>query len=744
MKVVVEIVSKIAAMSLLAAADICFQKQYSIDEDFAKTTALKFEDVSDIAINKKAQHLLVLQRSHPPVSVWSTNGTLLFVWDTQEIGYPHSLTIDHTTSKTTVWITDMAGDLAAGEAYGHCIKQFTYIGKFIQSIGHCGYNTNGSGIDPVEFDRVTDLAINSMGNIYVTDGDIGGINNRVLVFDPNHNLIDVWNKENNPGSAPLQFNLPHSIRIDWCDRIWITDTQNHRIQIISSNGTFLGEWKCFETSLLYGIDISSSSGYVVITAKTIAGSSEVIFLPIEVNAYDCSKLTNFGNCTIRRRLVVKQDINSGKQLLATSAMLHSVTVDNATGSLFLAMLPGSLPPLKYSPAPLPPRSDVSVCSGADNPHPWPRIWSSNVLLTPFFADDLHTARVQYNSDLQAMYIVLYGPSGKDAEYLNIADSTYIITRNSTTVTCFGPQNYGWSTPSRDWLAAYKCDCKGALNISGIETVAWTCPTYNLRNWYWMHAGNGSAWRMLFNNQSNPTRLPVLGEYTMAHFSDYGDEAKQLEIMYQICIGTIKMPNNSIINKKVDPINGFTYTECANISFPNWPEFFHMTVTMIPVVLNHATPFPTQVLYDWEIESQRTIMCEQSQTYNAYLIHNNTYVLNQNLATGAILCIARFNFGPPKPNWMTLDRCKCKGTITDNPALTPWHKTVIAVCPLSENRVFWTWFTEDVGFTPLLFFETLTPANEGTGLALADYHTIHKGTVLIDMQEFEVPSECQVS
>ena len=38
----------------------------------------------------------------------------------------------------------------------------------------------------------------------------------------------------------------------------------------------------------------------------------------------------------------------------------------------------------------------------------------------------------------------------------------------------------------------------------------------------------------------------------------------------------------------------------------------MTVTMIPVVLNNATPFNTQVIYDWEIESQRTIMCEASQ------------------------------------------------------------------------------------------------------------------------------------
>lgn len=724
------------------AANTCFQRQYALDTNFAKN--IPFENVSDIAINQKEQHILVLQRSHPPVSVWSTNGTLLFTWDTQEIGYPHSLTINATTTaETTVWITDMAGELAAGKVYGHCIKQFTYTGTFIQSIGTCGFSTNGSDLDPLQFDKVTDLALNSRGYVYVTDGDIGGVNNRVLVFDPNHNLVDVWNKDNKPGSEPLQFNLPHSVDIDWCDRVWITDTQNHRIQIISSNGTFLEEWNCFENSLVYGIDVCSDSGFVVITAKSIDGESEIIFLPIQVN--DCSQLANFGTCTIHRRLVVnQQNVWLGQGMLSASSMLHSVAVDSVTGNLYLAMLPGALPPLKFSPVPLPPRSNSSSCSGALSPNPWPRIWNATILLTPFFAEDLHTAQVEYDDDLQAMYIILYGPNSEVKEYLNIGDSTYIITRNFTRVTCSGPHDYGWTTPARDWLAPHKCECKGGLNISGIETVAWTCPMHKLRDWYWLHSSNGSVWRMLFNNQSNPTSLPVIGEYTMVHFSAYGDKVTQLETVHRICTGNFKQPSNSS-STAANPVKGFMYAGCSTISsFPNWPEFFHMTATMIPVVLNNATPLPTQVVYDWERESQHTIMCEASQTYNAYLIHNSTYILNRNLETEAVQCLSHLPFGPPKPNWMTLDNCKCKGTITDNPSLTPWNNTIIAVCPVAENRVFWTWFTDDVGFSPILFFETLTPADEGTGLALADYHAIHKGSVLTDMQDFEVPSKCQVT
>ena len=165
-----------------------------------------------------------------------------------------------------------------------------------------------------------------------------------------------------------------------------------------------------------------------------------------------------------------------------------------------------------------------------------------------------------------MYISLYDAGGKFKEYLNIGQNTYILTRNSTNIMCFGPYDFGWITPNMDWLAPYNCECKGGLNISGIETTAWTCPMYSFRDWYWMHSSNGSAWRMIFNNESNPTMLPVIGQYSMAHFLAYAMDTEQVKSMFQICTANTKKFNSQPLQEpSPGPVHGFSYTKCSNMS-----------------------------------------------------------------------------------------------------------------------------------------------------------------------------------
>ena len=712
--------------TLLQAQTGCFQEQYMMDESFVE--GFSFANVSDIAVNIEQHQVFVLQRSYPAVTVWNTDGMFLFAWSTKDIGYPHSIKLNGSDPEgATVWVTDM-GD--------HCVKEFTYYGQYINSIGECGRFTNGSGLNPPQFGKVTDIAFNSKGYYYVTDGDIGGINNRVLVFDDRICLVDVWNKGNKAGSAPLQFNLPHSVIIDRCDRVWIVDTQNYRIQVINSNGTFIGQWNCFGKSLIYGIDFryGEKSNFVILTTITNDGNQEILFIPFNQN---CVQLYNIGSCTIKRRLTPKHNSQRRAKMgqLVSIPMLHSVAFDSDENALYFAELPGPIPPMKFHLLPAPPASNISSCAGMTKPPPWQIQWSATALFTPFDASDLQTGKVEYNAKLRAMYFALHSPNSI-IEYLNVENSTFILQNTS----CLGPYKFNWVTPPREWLSSHKCECKGSLNISGVQVKAWRCPMYGVVHWYWFHEGDNNTWRMLFDNKTNPNHLPVLGDFAMVHFSDYGVGTETLEAAYSLC--TKGISSHSVQLGTQPLLKGFSYTRCSEMKhLPSWPQDFYMTVTMLPVLPGLENPLPTSVVYDWQRQSQRTIMCKHSQSYNAYLIVNNTYILNRELGNGTIQCLSDLKFGPVSPNWMAKDNCKCMGTVTDNLDLSPWHFTAMVTCPLIGDRVFWAWFTNNTGYTPLLFVETLTPPEEGTGLALADYHNFYSKDILIDLHEFSVPSQC---
>ncbi len=96
--------------------------------------------------------------------------------------------------------------------------------------GGRGRGGNGAGIPGDNFNRPTDVAWDSAGNIYVADG-FG--NARIAKFDGNGTYVKSWGTR---GSEPGQFNLPLSIAIDAHDNIYVADRGNKRIQIFDTNG----------------------------------------------------------------------------------------------------------------------------------------------------------------------------------------------------------------------------------------------------------------------------------------------------------------------------------------------------------------------------------------------------------------------------------------------------------------------------------------------------------------------------
>src|SRR5918995_3410241 len=109
------------------------------------------------------------------------------------------------------------------------IKKFSGNGTLISSWGQKG---NGDG----EFLHPHGLAIDSVGNLYVTDEE----RLDVQKFDKNGRFLTKWGSE---GSGKGQFTRRiEDINIDSSDNAYVVDVGNNRIQKFHSNGNFISMW----------------------------------------------------------------------------------------------------------------------------------------------------------------------------------------------------------------------------------------------------------------------------------------------------------------------------------------------------------------------------------------------------------------------------------------------------------------------------------------------------------------------
>lgn len=318
---------------------------YIQDTIFPVNSGFDFNDVSWVTLSPNGNEVYFLQRGLPCVSIWDLNGNHLRDWDSNLLACPHSLTFHvQQDGSYNVWITDMASPSMTGNLCGYCLKQFDMYGNYLGSVGQCGENTQGTGINPVQFDKVTDIAFDSDGFLWVTDGDISGLNNRVLQINPEtQNVLQVWSAPNNQsGSGPKEFNLPHSIDVDDLNRVWIADALNNRVQIISTDGTFIQELNCFGLEGVYGVCVkknpmNNKRHLYVSTSPTNSptGGSVKIFEVVDNGLpVPSSCLTEF-----------QWDIELPKG--TSTGMLHMIESTETGDQVFLATLGGDLLPQKW-------------------------------------------------------------------------------------------------------------------------------------------------------------------------------------------------------------------------------------------------------------------------------------------------------------------------------------------------------------------------------------------------------------
>ena len=223
----------------------------SVADFFKLPAGTNFGEVPGVAVNSKG-HIFVFTRSNsangpaygaaaaqllefgPTGEFVRELGKGLYAWSEA-----HSVRID---KNDDIWAIDKGSDM---------VIRFNQAGRVVWVFGRKKEGADEEAkpwehpnppLPPIDglFRQPTDVAWDSQGNIYITDGYI---NSRVAKYDANGDWVTSWGE---PGTAPGQFHLPHSIAIDRNNNIYVGDRTNHRIQVFNTEGKFLRMFSIYE------------------------------------------------------------------------------------------------------------------------------------------------------------------------------------------------------------------------------------------------------------------------------------------------------------------------------------------------------------------------------------------------------------------------------------------------------------------------------------------------------------------
>jgi hypothetical protein len=218
-------------------------------------------EVGGVAANSKGDIFVYTRTGHPTISLGTSRafahgGSRLFQFDrlgkyVREIGgnsyamlFAQQVRID---PQDNVWIVDqMANSVNKLDSTGRVVM---LLGRKPESInvpaaaprgaapaegagGRGRGGLPGEGAQQDVFNRPTDVAWDSAGNIFVADG-IG--NARIAKFSNKGVFIKSWGSR---GTGPGQFGSVNAIVVDAQGNVYAADAGNKRIQVFDNNGTF--------------------------------------------------------------------------------------------------------------------------------------------------------------------------------------------------------------------------------------------------------------------------------------------------------------------------------------------------------------------------------------------------------------------------------------------------------------------------------------------------------------------------
>jgi DNA-binding beta-propeller fold protein YncE len=172
-------------------------------------------------------HMWVLNRGPHPLMEFDAHNTFMRSIGEGKYNRAHGLRI---APDGSIWTTDVQG---------HTVMKMSPDGEVLLTLGVRGQPGNW---DEAAGTRLlyepADIAFAANGDVFVVQGHGRG-EGRVLRFDKTGRFIKSWGGK---GTAPGQFDQPHSILVTPQNELLVADRENHRVQVFDLDGRFLRQW----------------------------------------------------------------------------------------------------------------------------------------------------------------------------------------------------------------------------------------------------------------------------------------------------------------------------------------------------------------------------------------------------------------------------------------------------------------------------------------------------------------------
>jgi hypothetical protein len=138
-----------------------------------------------------------------------------------------------------IWLVDNGSDEITKLSPSYKVELI--LGRRDEAVGVGGHphDAKPPNTNPGWFNQPTDVAFDTQGNIFVSDGYV---NSRVHKFDRDGNIVKSIGTDKK-SSSPGEFNLPHAIAVDKNGLVYVADRSNGRIQVLDNDLNYVREIK---------------------------------------------------------------------------------------------------------------------------------------------------------------------------------------------------------------------------------------------------------------------------------------------------------------------------------------------------------------------------------------------------------------------------------------------------------------------------------------------------------------------